>query len=140
MAWNPNDDRGKIINRKRKNQIVDFSGIRIENMTPMDVDGVIDLRNKGFIIIELKYRDAVLSRGQQIAYERMVDAIRNGDKECALFLCEHKVDNPEEDIDAASAIVRSYYYQGEWKEEGDVRLVELLNNFTYYVLHKPCER
>ena len=50
------------------------------------------------------------------------------------------MDNPEEDIDAASAIVRSYYYQGEWKEEGDVRLVELLNNFTYYVLHKPCER
>ena len=110
------ENRGKIQFRERSRQVIDFSGMRFKNITPTDIDGMIDYKGKGFVFYEYKLRDAVMSRGQRLALERVADSIqRKGKKACVLY-CSHETDNPEEDIDAANARVVSTYFNGKWKD------------------------
>ena len=69
------DMRGKIINRDRRKQIIDFSGMRLKHkITPTDMDCIISIeptsatamieyRNLGYVFIETKYNDAKLPFG-----------------------------------------------------------------------------
>ena len=137
MAWNFKEGRGTLYDRDRAMQLADFSALSIGNMTPTDIDGLTDLHGKGFIFIEFKYLNAGLSVGQRIAFERMVDAIQKGGKECILFLCEHYFHNTKKDIDSSAVVVRSYFYEGKWtKLERKVSLVELYNSFARHVLER----
>lgn len=126
--------RGVIENRGRRIQIVDFSGLRYGNITPTDIDGVIEFRNRAFIYIELKHRDAPLPRGQELYIERQVDVCRAGGKQAVAIVAEHDVDDTEEDVDAASCKVRRIYYDGEWFDDGLKRtLREAVDSFIGFV-------
>ena len=48
------DKRGKIGNRRRALQIRDFTGLRWGNITPTDIDALIDFGDKVFVFIEVK--------------------------------------------------------------------------------------
>ena len=107
-------NRGIIQHRDRARQIIDFSSLRFRKITPTDMDGLIEYRNKGFIFFEYKYQNAKMPDGQKLALERMVDAIQEGGKEAVLFLCSHNVEDTRQDVDAASALVVATYYRGKW--------------------------
>ena len=64
--------------------------------------------------MEFKYENNPVPRGQSLAMERMIDDFTAQEKEAVLLICEHDVDNPEEDVDAAKATVRKVYYKGKW--------------------------
>jgi hypothetical protein len=105
-------ERGKIHNRERARQIVDFSGLRYTNKTPTDIDGFVDYKNKVFVWFELKYNGTDILPGQRLALERLVDA--SNVKSYAL-IADHYVDNPQNDVEAHAAIVREYYDGTKWR-------------------------
>lgn len=106
--------RGKINNRERARQIRDYSGLRFGKITPTDIDGLLDFRNKLFVYIEIKLIGAELPYGQKLALERQCDAARKpGSRKTAVLIIEHDT-APEEDIDAASCPVREYRCNGKW--------------------------
>lgn len=134
-------NRGVIINRERAKQIIDFHGLKYGRITPTDIDGCIEYRNKGVAYIEIKYRDQELPKGQELALTRMTDNHRSAGKIAVLFVCEHFVDKCEMDVDASKTIVRAYYYNGKWwsgnnvlDEHGNrVTLKEKMDKFIKYV-------
>ena len=103
--------RGEIYDRDRAAQIRDFSGLRWGNITPTDIDGLIEYHNTCYILMEAKYNGADIPFGQKLALTRMID---DWQKPAILFLCSH--DTPiGTDIDMATTMVSEFYFNGEWK-------------------------
>jgi len=115
--------RGKIQNRERARQIIDFSGIRYGRITPTDIDGYFEYHDKAFVFYEYKLVGGECPRGQKIALERLADAVTDSGKEAVIFLCRHAVEDTRKDISASNSIVESVYYRGKWKN-GDGRTVK----------------
>lgn len=108
-------ERGQIFNRTRATQVRDFTGLRWGNITPTDVDGLIDFQNSVFVLFELKRAGAEMPYGQELAIERTA-ALMNKQKPTIAFLAEHQDDGPS--IFAANAIVTSYFWDGGWWDDG----------------------
>jgi len=47
--------KGVIHAPQRATQLRDYSGLLFGNITPTDIDGLIEYKNIGYVIIELKY-------------------------------------------------------------------------------------
>jgi len=122
-----------IQNRNRARQLIDFSGIRIGNITPTDIDGCIEYRNKALVLFEMKRRGAEIPKGQELALTRIIDNHRAAGKQAVLFICEHDVDDWNEDVDAARTTVRKFYWNFEWHDGRDVLLKDKINNFIRFV-------
>lgn len=104
-------ERGVIAHRDRAKQIVDFSGLRFGNITPTDIDGLIEYQNRCFLLLEFKhYSRPDMPAGQRVALERL--ALRLS-KPTLLLLALHYTELGE-DIDAASCTVHRYFWGGEW--------------------------
>lgn len=113
MKYNE-ENRGKIQNPSRKRQIISFDGLRYGNITPTDLDGLIEYHGRAYVFMEYKLRDAVLPYGQQLALQRLTDDVANSGKEAVFLVCEHCIDDCNCDIESASAKVREYYWRGVW--------------------------
>jgi hypothetical protein len=131
------ENRGKIQLRNRARQIVDFSGLRYDNITPTDIDGHIEYHDEAMIFIELKHRNAIIPYGQKLALERNVNNNRAAGKKAVLFICEHYVDDWKCDIIAANSIVREFYYEGKWYVDGKHTLKQKCDSFIEFVNRKP---
>lgn len=125
--------RGRIQYRDRAQQIIDFSGLRYGNITPTDVDGIIEYKNKAYILYEMKYGSADMPDGQRMAIERQIDDFTNSGKTAVALLCEHDIQNCNEDIDAAKTIVRKYYYNKKWYNDGKRTAKDVSDKFIYFV-------
>jgi translation initiation factor RLI1 len=123
------NDRGVIGRRDYASQIRDFSGLRYGNITPTDIDGLIDFHNAAWIIFELKHAGAELPFGQRLALERQVDDLDASGKLSIVLVAEHR-DTPPQDINAADAIVIQYRVNGEWhKYSGGKSLRQAIDGF-----------
>ena len=116
-------ERGAVYNRELATQVRDFTGLRIGNITPTDIDGLIEYKNRGFVFIEAKRVGASLPYGQKLALQRLCDALS---KPAILFVVEHETDG---DIDFAKTTVREYYWKGQWitPERKDLSLREAID-------------
>lgn len=104
--------RGVIRYRERAKQIVDFSGLRFETITPTDIDGLIEYRNACFLFIELKHHSKpALDKGQRLALERLATGLIKP----ALVLHAIHSAPVTDDINAAQAVVHRYFWDGGWK-------------------------
>lgn len=129
------ENRGAIQHRNRAKQIIDFSGIRFNNITPTDIDGFIDYKNTAFVFMEMKLTGAEMPYGQELALERLVDAITESGRHnaCAL-LCRHDKKNPDEDIVAAETNVERIYWNGAWRATKRRRTAkEVIDSFLHFV-------
>lgn len=128
-----NNNRGVIQNRDRKKQIIDFSGLKYGKITPTDIDGLIEYKDKAMMFFEYKYNNAELPHGQKLALERCVNDIRKAGKIAVAFICEHNVSDCNTDIDASSAIVRDCYYNGKWYHDGKRTVKQKADSFIAFV-------
>jgi hypothetical protein len=105
-------ERGEIDNRERAKQLRNFGGLRYGNITPTDIDGLIEYKNIAYVIIETKFGDTQLPLGQSIALERLCDDLQNY-KHTILIISKHN--HPvNEDIDLANSIVVKYRWMKKW--------------------------
>lgn len=107
-------NRGIIQHRQRAAQIIDFSGIRYQKITPTDIDGMIEYHNDAFVFYEFKYGDAEVPAGQRLALERLVKDIRKGGKMAIAMICRHNQGDTCKDVIARDAIVSQYYCGAYW--------------------------
>ncbi|HKK67532.1 MAG TPA: hypothetical protein VJ946_04945 [Bacteroidales bacterium] len=106
--------RGEAYNRERYVQIKDYSGLLFErNITPTDIDGLLEFGNKIFVFIEIKCEGQEMPDGQELALTRLVDDVERAGKDAALIVATHKT-KEDDDIDCANAIVSKRYRKGEW--------------------------
>lgn len=103
--------RGAIYNRQRASQLIDFSGLRFGNITPTDIDGLIDFGNRAFVLLEYKRGDNEMPYGQRLALQRVAD---RKDKPTFVLVGQHE--NATGDIDGAAAILTEFYYRGQWRK------------------------
>lgn len=126
------NNRGKIQFRDRSRQIIDFTGLQYGNITPTDIDGLIEYKGIAYAFIEMKYGVAEMPKGQKLAIERIINDFQKSGKLSAAFLCQHNVENPEIDILAAKTIVRSCYYDKVWRSDGKRTLKQRLDAFIHF--------
>jgi hypothetical protein len=105
--------RGKITHRDRARQIKDFSKLRYGKITPTDIDGFIEYKNKAYVIFEIKLSGKDLPRGQRIALERMADDLAKVKQNTICFVAEHNAE-VSKDIQAHNAIVSEYRWESKW--------------------------
>lgn len=123
------EERGKIKNRMRAQQIRDFSGLQFGKITPTDIDGLIDFGNVGFVLIETKLTNAEFPYGQRLAVERVVDNLAFANKDAIGIVAEHDT-TPEEDIDVANCRVIEYRHNNSWLTPRNPHTVrEFIDNF-----------
>ena len=106
--------RGEIYNPDRARQLRDFSGLVFGNITPTDIDGLIEYKNIGYVILELKYQDGDVPFGQKLALERLTDDLEKVGKQTLCIIAIHKTDDCNIAIDTANTIVAAYRYHGKW--------------------------
>lgn len=108
-------DLGKIRYPGRAFQHIDFSGLRYGNATPSNVDGVLELEDRLFIIIELKHESAqAMSRGQRLMIQRITDGLDYGGKYAIAVVGTHSSPVGQE-IDGANCKAMEIRWKGEWK-------------------------
>ena len=126
--------RGQIVFRDRARQIRDFSGLLFGNITPTDIDGLIEYHGKAYVFIELKFSGAQIPYGQKLALERLVDDLRLAGKPSLCIIAEHNAMNTEDDIDVANAIVIEYRQKGKWlSPHKEYRVSEMVEKFLELV-------
>lgn len=108
------NNRGAIHNRPRAKQLRDYSGLRFGKITPTDIDGLIEYKNKAYVILELKYGDTELPFGQRLALERLTDDLEQVGKPTLCIVATHDTHDCNKDIDAANTIVTKYRLKREW--------------------------
>lgn len=125
--------RGTIQFRERAKQLIDYSCLRYGNITPTDIDGLVEYKDKAYVFIEIKYENAEMPKGQRIAIERLINDLSKCGKPVAGFLCEHYISDCEEDVDAAKAIVRSLYFNSTWYPDGKRTLKAAMDSYIRFV-------
>jgi hypothetical protein len=108
-------ERGTIINVARKQQINDFSRLKFGNITPTDIDGLIEYKNLAYVFLEVKYGNAPFPDGQRIALERLSNDVDLAGKKSIVIIGQHEISNTSESVDAAICWVRKYFYKGSWR-------------------------
>ena len=126
--------RGDIKYKARAKQINSFSGmIRRRNITPTDIDGIIDYNGNAFIILEGKYGDAELPKGQRMALENLANAILLGKKKVLIIVFRHYVNNTNEEIIVSNQLASEIYFKRKWlstfREYPNPVLVQLFLEF-----------
>lgn len=107
-----------------------FDGIGKGNIYPTDIDGVIELRGKIFIFIELKYKDKEMPKGQRLAYEHIADEIRAGGKSAIVIQASHNTAGSG-NIQAKDAKVKAVYFNGKWYRKSG-KLEDVIEGFIKY--------
>lgn len=121
-------NNGVIRDRAAAAQIRNFSGLRWGNITPTDIDGLIEYQNRLFVFIEAKYMGANLPHGQRLALERLCDAVSNSGKMAVVFIASHETP-PDEDIDFTKITVIEYRYRGKWVKPPSINLKSAIDLF-----------
>jgi len=109
------EERGKYYSKDRLKQIISFEGIKRlnRNITPTDIDALIDYNGNAFIFNETKYKDAPFHEGQRMAIENVINGLcRNGSDACC-FYSIHEIPINEIVI-LKNCIVLEIYHNGCW--------------------------
>ena len=108
------DNRGLFQRPDRAKQLISFLGIKIDKITPTDIDQYFEYHNKLFVFSEFKHGNQKIPRGQLLALMRAVDAIEDGGKKAVLFICSHNVHNVEDVVYSKDASVIGIYKKKQW--------------------------
>jgi len=125
--------RDELKFKGRARQINSFLGlIRRRNITPTDIDGIIDYNGKAFVILEGKHSDAELPKGQRMALENLANAILDGNKRVVVIVFRHYIHDVNEDIIVSKQPVSELYYQRKWckttVQKNVLEVIEMFEN------------
>lgn len=119
------DNRGAIRNSDFAGQLRDFSGLRYGNITPTDIDALIEYHDKCYVFAETKFNGVTVPYGQLLALTRIIDDLK---KPAVLFITSHH-HAPNEQIDMANTIVERVYFRGKWRQFESCRLRDAVDRF-----------
>lgn len=126
-------EQSRIHSPHKMRQLIDFKGCSVgDGLYPTDIDGLIEYKDKGYLLFEVKYDGAQVPLGQKLALERMINDFSQKGKQSIAFICDHTVRDTHKSIVLAWCKVREIYYGGEkvWrKPEKELTVREAINDF-----------
>lgn len=126
-------ERGDIKYRERAKQINSFAGlIRRRNITPTDIDGLIEYNGNVFIMLEGKYGDAELPKGQRMALENLANAILDGNKKVVIIVYRHYIENSNQDVIVSEQFVSDVYFHRKWNKICGFNVLQTIERFENY--------
>lgn len=121
--------------RDRAKQLLLFDGLNYDShISPMDLDGLIEYKNKKRILIEAKLNKTPVPYGEKLALERMVDDFGKAGKEALAIIADHKVFDPKEDVHVRECIVRELYYSKERQWRAPKRMITVQDAMDAFLL------
>ena len=90
--------RGVYQNQNRGRQLLRFDGMQYGNITPTDFDGVIEYRNRLWLMYEAKMEGKEVPQGQRLALERFIKSITIAKKHGIAMIVEHNIHNTDCDV------------------------------------------
>ena len=123
--------RGSYNHTKMARQLLRFDGLRYGNVTPMDVDGLIEWKNRKRAILEVKMKNVKVLDGERLALERMVNDFYHAGKEAIAIVADHTVFDAKEDVMVKDCLVREIYHSSEkiWRPTNRMMTVEMLLSY-----------
>lgn len=103
-------ERGVYQNINRGRQLLRFDGIRYDNITPTDIDAVIEYQNKCWILHEVKTKGKDVPFGQKLLFERWIKDSKKVGKHAIAIISEHEIYDTQKDIYLKrDCFVREFY-------------------------------
>ena len=126
-------ERGEINYSGRFKQLISFHGIkRHRNITPTDIDALIDYNGNAFIFFEGKHENKDLDFGQKKAIENLVNGLSESGRPSCCFVFKHN-SNVNDIVIAKDCLVTEIYFQGKWKCDIKKRTVlQCIEDFEKY--------
>lgn len=109
-------------------QVILFEGLQENGISPSDIDAILELRNNYLILFEVKKKGVEIPRGQRGMLETLVDVWAETDRIGLVVKATHTTKS-NRDIMLKDCEVEEVYYNGSWKELGDVTVKEFLTKF-----------
>lgn len=101
--------RGSFRSVPRARQLVRFDGFQYGNITPTDIDGLIDFRGSVWVLFEVKSAGKDVPRGQRLALERLIETFRRAGQHGIAMIAEQSERDCDKDVYARSCRVREIY-------------------------------
>ena len=110
------NERGVYQNANRGRQLLRFDGLIYGNISPTDIDGLIEYRNRLWIMFEAKMQGKDVPQGQRLALERFIQNVRYAGKHGIAMIVEHDVKDTGQDIYLKDCNVREIITteNGQW--------------------------
>ena len=124
--------RGRPVTKRIK-QVISFDGLQFGVISPTDIDGCIEYRDKALILLEYKLRGYKMPTGQRLCLERIADDVEMSGRKATVFLCEHDVTDVDKPVDAKSAIVKAVYYKHKWYKGNGQDVKQHIMRFIRFV-------
>lgn len=121
------NDTSWVKDMEHMTQIKCFAGLKWGTGFPTDIDGYMEWKNRAHVFFELKSKNAFMSKGQELAYVRLVDDLSK--VKPTLFIEAWHIEPQGEQIDCATAIVKRYYFGGKWSYPKNTHLRKVIDNF-----------
>ena len=102
-------ERGVYQYESRGRQLLRFDGVRYGNITPTDIDGIIDYKNRVWILFEAKLAGKSVPAGQRLALERLIQNAKRAGKHGLAMIIEHNVSDCTRDVFVTDCMVREVY-------------------------------
>ena len=118
-----------VKNRETLGQVILFEGLQTKNVSPSDIDAVLEIRGNYLILFEVKKDGFDIPKGQRILLETLVDVWDETGRMGIVVKAAHRVKN-NKDILLKNCEVSEIYYKGSWKVIEDTILVgDFLKDF-----------
>jgi len=114
-------------NRERAKQLIDFNGLKYKNKDCTDIDYMMEVNGKLFIFGEVKTKGKELPTGQRLMFEHLCKAIYP--IPVIVFIAEHEVINPDDDIVLKDCKVVKYYHINKWHDDCNISFSEAVECF-----------
>lgn len=101
-------ERGTYKNKERGRQLLLFDGFQYGNITPTDIDAIIEWKNRLWVIFEAKTGEKETPLGQRILFERFVQDMKKAGKPALAMIVEHST-KATEDAYLCDCVVREVF-------------------------------
>ena len=101
--------RGVYQSKRRAKQLLLFDGLKWGNITPTDVDMVIEFKNATWVLCEVKFNGRTVGLGQRLLMERFVEDMSRAGKTAIAIVSDHYIEDCETDVDVKQTTVREFY-------------------------------
>jgi len=122
-----------ILNMEKFKQGLIFGDIVYRGMRPTDIDLVMEIRDKAWVIAEIKCGDKEVPTGQRLMLERLYNDLRSSGKKVICVVASHNTPT-NEDIDASTCMVREYWNGGRWVSYHKATLKQFIEWFLKNII------
>ncbi len=106
------------------------------DISPTDIDGLVDLKGNAFVYLEGKLIDAELPRGQRLALENVCKSHEKAMHPTIAIVYTHNVPR-DQDVIVKDQFVKEVFWLGKWRtQHSPITVLAKIHSFKEWVRTK----